>query len=379
MNINKPLVSIIIPVFNGADYLSQAIDSALEQTYQNIEIIVVNDGSNDQGATEKIALSYGTKIFYYEKENGGVATALNLGISKMKGEYFSWLSHDDLYTPDKIENQILEMSQYDDKTILYSDYKVFEKDPSDSYEIQLPSLPPRDFRYWITIENSLHGCTLLIPKSAFEEHGSFNPNLKTTQDYALWFNLAKTYKFIHLPKITVFARSHPNQGSISLSSIAKRECDTLIKNFIDHLERDEITCATKKDLKFSYIEIAQSCVKRGFIDAYVHANELAFQQECEELINDFIDQLEMTHFSKKDLKCNYQKLAHSYLKKGLMNAYVRENAFPFQQSLAQLQHTQAQLQQTQEQLSKYQNHILIKSLNKMRLWYRTLTCTKSSF
>src|ERR1700722_19485155 len=140
-NVNKPLVSIIIPVFNGTDYLNQAIGSALAQTYQNIEVIVVNDGSTDQGATEKIALSYGNKIFYHEKENGGVATALNFGIAKMKGEYFSWLSHDDLYTPDKIENQILEMLQCDDKTILYSDYRVFVKDPSDSYEIRLPGVP----------------------------------------------------------------------------------------------------------------------------------------------------------------------------------------------------------------------------------------------
>jgi len=274
-NVHKPLVSIIIPVFNGADYLKQAIESALVQTYQNIEVIVVNDGSNDQKATEKIALNYGNKISYYEKENEGVATALNLGIARMKGEYFSWLSHDDLYAPDKIENQILEMSQYDDKTILYSDYMVLKNNPSESYEERLPPIHPENFRYWITVENGVHGCTLLIPKSAFEECGLFDPNLRTTQDYAMWFNLARTYKFIHVPQITVFARIHPKQCGKVLGDIVKTECDELIKNFIEQLEENEITHATKKDLKFGYMEIAESCLKRGFINAHLRANELA--------------------------------------------------------------------------------------------------------
>ena len=102
----NPKVSIIIPVYNGSNFLSEAINSALSQTYQNIEIIVINDGSCDNGATEKIALSYGDKIKYISKENGGVSSALNTGIKAASGEWISWLSHDDIYSPDKIEEQI---------------------------------------------------------------------------------------------------------------------------------------------------------------------------------------------------------------------------------------------------------------------------------
>ncbi len=94
-NKNLPKVSIIIPVYNGEKYVSLAIESALRQTYSNLEIIVVNDGSTDK--TDKICRSYGNKIRYIKKENGGVSTALNVGIDNMTGEYFSWLSHDDLY------------------------------------------------------------------------------------------------------------------------------------------------------------------------------------------------------------------------------------------------------------------------------------------
>lgn len=114
----KPIVSIVIPVYNGANYMKEAIDSALNQTYPNCEVIVVNDGSNDNGATEKIALSYGDRIRYIKKENGGVATAVNRGIKEMKGEYFSWLSHDDYYYPQKIEKQIEAIEKSGDKTAI---------------------------------------------------------------------------------------------------------------------------------------------------------------------------------------------------------------------------------------------------------------------
>ena len=79
-----PLVSIVIPFYNGENFLREAIDSALAQTYKNIEVIVVNDGSRDEGKTREIALSYGDRIRYFEKQNGGCATALNHGIAQLK-------------------------------------------------------------------------------------------------------------------------------------------------------------------------------------------------------------------------------------------------------------------------------------------------------
>lgn len=87
MNNLPPLVSIIIPVYNGENYVCDAIDSCLLQKYKNIEIIVVNDGSVD--STEKICKSYKDKIKYFFKKNGGVASALNLGIEKSSGDYIS--------------------------------------------------------------------------------------------------------------------------------------------------------------------------------------------------------------------------------------------------------------------------------------------------
>ena len=101
-----PTVSVVIPVYNGSNYVGQAIESILAQTYQNREIIVVNDGSTDQGATRHVVLSYGNQVRYIEKENGGVSSALNCGIQAMQGEYFAWLSHDDLFCKEKLSNQM---------------------------------------------------------------------------------------------------------------------------------------------------------------------------------------------------------------------------------------------------------------------------------
>lgn len=132
----QPVVSIIIPVYNGSNYLAEAIESALAQTYRPLEIIVVNDGSRDDGASERVAKSYGDKIRYFPKNNGGVSSALNVGIKNMQGEWFSWLSHDDLYYPDKIKRQIQEINerlnrkavQKPDDLVLYTAGELVDKD-----------------------------------------------------------------------------------------------------------------------------------------------------------------------------------------------------------------------------------------------------------
>ena len=120
-------VSIVIPVYNGSDYLDAAIQSALAQTWENCENIVVNDGSNDHGATASVAERYQDRITYYEKSNGGTATALNYGIERMKGTYFSWLSHDDLYLPNKLRNQMNLLDRKGDpKRVIAGNYALVQ-------------------------------------------------------------------------------------------------------------------------------------------------------------------------------------------------------------------------------------------------------------
>ncbi|MDH4128395.1 MAG: glycosyltransferase [Spirochaetota bacterium] len=223
-----PKVSIVIPVYNGSNYMREAIDSALAQTYDNIEVIVVNDGSNDDGKTDAIAKSYGNKIRYFYKENGGVSTALNLGIKNMTGEYFSWLSHDDIYKPEKTEVQINYLSKYSNKNIiLYSDFDHIDNQ-SKFIDSKMMNNPSKPLVLQLFIDWPINGCSLLMPKTIFKNVGLFNEELKTTQDYEMWFKLIKEgCQFIYIPKSLIQSRVHKEMGTILLYNIQSKEAENL--------------------------------------------------------------------------------------------------------------------------------------------------------
>jgi len=112
-------VSIIIPVYNGAAYLAEAIDCALAQTYLDVEVMIVNDGSTDGSESERIALAYGNRIRYLTKDNGGVASALNRGLQEMTGEWFIWLSHDDYFDAERVEEDMRIAREHPDARVIF--------------------------------------------------------------------------------------------------------------------------------------------------------------------------------------------------------------------------------------------------------------------
>src|SRR4051812_20505544 len=120
---SNPLVSIIVPVYNGANYVGEAIQSALAQTYPNIEVLVVDDGSTDGGATRAVIDSFGDRIRSISQPNGGVASALNTGITHMRGSFFSWLSHDDLYRPEKVSRQVETWRNFASPCVVIGDFE----------------------------------------------------------------------------------------------------------------------------------------------------------------------------------------------------------------------------------------------------------------
>jgi len=215
-----PKVSIIIPVYNGANFLSEAIDSALSQTYKNIEIIVVNDGSNDDGATEGIAKQYGDKIRYYVKPNGGVSSALNLGIQKMTGDYFSWLSHDDLYTPEKIEHSVdvlRKNEKHRNDMIVYTGGVLVKADRTRIKSLHKMLKSNRIYTgievvNILTQKGTLYGCCLLIPKEVLNKIGGFEESLRYCQDSLMWYQIfLRGYYAYACPQKDVLARVHKKQ------------------------------------------------------------------------------------------------------------------------------------------------------------------------
>lgn len=218
-----PKVSIIIPVFNGSNFLYEAIDSALNQTYENIEVIVVNDGSDDDGMTRKISLSYGNKIRYFEKENGGISTALNLGIREMKGEYFSWLSHDDKYLPNKIFVQIDYLLSNCEFKICYSDYMVIDDKGAVKCYIDVPYYPRIEAIKTLIGSGYINGCTMLIHKDCFNQVGLFNPKFLYVQDVEMWIRILSRIDIVKVNQYLVQERHHDKQNSLTKNTAMNEE------------------------------------------------------------------------------------------------------------------------------------------------------------
>lgn len=265
---NSPLVSIVIPVYNGGNYVREAIDSALAQTHKNIEVIVVNDGSNDNGLTKSIALSYGDQIIFIDKVNGGVATALNAGINAMKGQYFSWLSHDDVYFKNKIEFQLASLSYYPSNTILYSGFSVINDKSELLYQVNNRGVNPDNFILDLLCFSGVHGCSTLIPKECFEKVGMFNERLLHLQDVEYWIRASKYYVFTYLNESLIQSRHHGEQTSRIDSATQSQEKESFI---IDVL-RDKVI---NKMSVFKYYPISYVCMKKNRYE-----NVVLFLDEC---------------------------------------------------------------------------------------------------
>ncbi len=243
---SAPLVSIVIPVYNGANYMSEAIDSALAQTYENIEIIVVNDGSTDDGETERIALSYGDKIRYFKKENGGCASALNYGIAQMRGEWFSWLSHDDVYMPTKISASIECVSKYDLSpvdTVVYCGTVVIDKNGGEVRRSKPYGNERIDgsemFRWFMQYDYALDGCALLIPKHILETVGPFSTEYRYILDWKYWVDISlQGFLFFRFYECLSKNRRHPGQVSVQKQNLLQREKMMLGEELLKTLKTD---------------------------------------------------------------------------------------------------------------------------------------------
>jgi glycosyltransferase involved in cell wall biosynthesis len=251
MNEFHPLVSIVIPVYNGSNFMQCAIDSALGQNYDNIEVIVVNDGSTDN--TDAIAKSYGDKIRYFSKENGGVSTALNLAIKNAKGEYISWLSHDDYYLPNKVSRQIEELGKLGskEKILICSGCKCLDLMSNieinyimSKYEnIVLNKIDTLKMMY----TGQAHICSFLIPIEAFYNVGFFDPELHAVQDFFLWFKFIEAgYLFLYIPEALVVWRLHRQQVTQKKYKMCSDE-ELRKWDFANKLFYNDIRMASKKD------------------------------------------------------------------------------------------------------------------------------------
>ena len=182
------LVSIITPSFNSSKYIKETVDSVLRQTYENWELIIVDDGSKDSSANIiKDLTNTDTRIkgFYLDK-NIGAAEARNVAILQAKGKYIAFLDSNDLWELEKLEKQISFM-QTEDIAFSFSTYQPMSEDGSKLYSI---IHAPKIVTYSAYLKNTIIGClTVVIDR---EKAGDFEmPNIRSSHDMALWLLIMK--------------------------------------------------------------------------------------------------------------------------------------------------------------------------------------------
>jgi glycosyltransferase involved in cell wall biosynthesis len=211
-----PEVSVIIPVYNAEKTIIKTIQSVQQQTFNDFEIIIINDGSRDetleliQDLQEKHL-----KIFSYE--NGGLPIARNRGMSHAAGEFIAFLDADDLWTPDKLELQVAALKQHPKAGVAYS--WTYFMDVNEQGEpisfLPSPQYPFQNNVYKnLLISDFIHsGSNTLIRREALNSVGEFDTTLKSCEDWDYWLRLATCWHFVVVPKYQIFYRRTPGAMS----------------------------------------------------------------------------------------------------------------------------------------------------------------------
>jgi len=221
-----PLISVIIPTHNRPVFLKYALESLVNQTYRNFEVIVVNNGTVD---VVKIIESYSTQIrvaLFQSNVPDSVSLAKNIGIKNAKGKYIAFLDDDDWYHPDHLTILLTEM-QKGGKMIAYSDAIVeYQNEINGEFKtVKKAVIYSREFnRSLLLVKDYIFTPCIMLSAKCFEIAGVFDENLSTDEDMDLWIRMSKFYEFQHIKKITCSVRRANSVDSLT------RNWDTLHKN-----------------------------------------------------------------------------------------------------------------------------------------------------
>lgn len=213
---SSPFFTIIVPVYNQAQFLGAALDSLLAQTDTDWEAVVVDDGSTD--ATPKVLEEYerrDARFRCFHKPNGGVASALNLGIREARGKWVCWLSSDDMFMPRKLEIHRDWMAHYPEDKFFFTYFRLLRESTGEVTDHDLwGPLPEREFQLTgLFYRNYISGITICIHRETWLRTGLFDESLRYGQDYDMWLRLLAEHPGRFIPEWTVVSRNHALQGS----------------------------------------------------------------------------------------------------------------------------------------------------------------------
>lgn len=230
----NPLVSVIIPAYNAARYLPACLDSVLAQTFSHVEILLVDDGSQDD--TVAVLAPYRQRIRYFGQANRGVYAARNRGIREARGQYIAFLDADDLWCPGKTQAQVDVLEQFPEYGAIHSDTSLID---SSGRILKIATHPNRQSINGRVFEEFFASnmavillSSVMIRKSCFEKTGLFDERYPVVQDYAFFLRLAWHYPIYFIRQPLVHYRVTP--GSLSrrnaVENVSVREL--LLREFI---------------------------------------------------------------------------------------------------------------------------------------------------
>lgn len=206
----QPLVSIIIPCYNTEKYIAETIQSVINQTYTNWEIIVVDDGSTDR-SKEVIATFNHPKISSFSQKSSGASATRNLGVEKSSGQYLVFLDADDLMLPENLAIKVNFFQQYPNEQVVFSDSWIWEF--QSCRETYLPSFVEESTKRlleFLPMDAGIHSC--MLTKKIFDAVGGFDTAiLNPSEDREFFIRLSLKTKFGHIPNALVKYRQHPEQ------------------------------------------------------------------------------------------------------------------------------------------------------------------------
>lgn len=267
MNKNNRLVSVVIPTYNLAHYIVETLESVLKQTYTPLEIIIIDDGSQDD--TEAVLAPYKDKITYIYQENQGISRTYNRGIEMAKGDLICLLEADDYWiTDDKVEKQVAMF--LDDPTLDYvlTGWKDFTPDGTVYDETtlweQAPDLGLHDWLFWVPVRQQ---CTM-IKKSVLQAVGGYDPQYRYAMDVDLFLKIVVAgYRGGWLKEITTAYRIHPDSTSHTKRIAQADEAIAIHKHYVElESHPPEIKAAKKVYGFFRYMLFTAIAIRYGFID-----------------------------------------------------------------------------------------------------------------
>jgi glycosyltransferase involved in cell wall biosynthesis len=209
---SNPKVSVILPVYNGENYLRFAIESVLDQTFQDFELIVVDDGSSD--STPEVARIYGDRLKYVRQDNTGVAGAFNHGLRLATGRYVSWLSHDDVFHAEKLERQVTALGRFTTPAVCYTDIQMIDSSGNVVVEHQLPQYERQEtLRHVLTGGPVCSACySLMFDRRCIDEVGLYSETWRYAQDVDMLSRLARRFPLVRVPGALMQVREHEQRG-----------------------------------------------------------------------------------------------------------------------------------------------------------------------